>query len=330
MIQHPGVLALLLASSLITVLLLAAGALSVQLLIRWDLTSGHESQLALERRTYLTSSLVANALALQFLSLFLFIYTADDLHEQFAGAMCAAGTLAAHPSGYPALALKLLACLGAGAWLAFHRADVQAHDYPLLRPKAILLLALVPIALAETWLQARYFLGLKPDVLTSCCGSLFGQGRLTLASDLAGLPHRPTLILFWALFLATLGLGAWFLRTQRGGWAFGILGTAFLPVGLAALISVFCLYIYELPTHHCPFCLLQRRHGFVGYPLYFTLLGGTLASLGAGILAPFRSRASLVVLLPAVQARFVRTALVLLTAFALIVGVWALLSPLRL
>ena len=47
------------------------------------------------------------ALAFEILSLFLFIYTADDLHRLFVGAMCAAGTLYVNAFGYPALMLKV-------------------------------------------------------------------------------------------------------------------------------------------------------------------------------------------------------------------------------
>ena len=215
MIQHPGILALLLASGLVSLLLAAAGWQGWRILRGWDLRSGSEGQLDLERRTYLVSTLVANALVIQILSLFLFIFTADGLHTQFVGAMCAAGSLAADPFGYPTLLAKIATCLLAGVWLILHRADTQGYDYPLIRPKYLLLLILVPLVLAETWLQARYLMGLKADVMTSCCGSLFGQGRQGLAGELAGLSPRLIQPMFWISFLALLAAGTRFLRTRR-------------------------------------------------------------------------------------------------------------------
>jgi len=330
MIQHPGILALLLASGLVSLLLMAAGWQGLRILRGWDLHSGSEGQLDLERRTYLVSTLVANALVIQILSLFLFIFTADGLHTQFVGAMCAAGSLAADPFGYPTLLAKIATCLLAGVWLILHRADTQGYDYPLIRPKYVLLLALVPLVLTETWLQARYLMGLKADVMTSCCGSLFGQGRQGFAAELAGLPHQIMQPVFWITFVALLVAGLVLVRRRRGAALFSLLSLAFLLVSVASLISFFCLYIYELPTHHCPFCLLQREYWFVGYPLYGTLLAGAISGLGVGVLAPFSARDSLKGILPRMQARLAWVALGMAALFTLIVGIWMLLSPLKL
>lgn len=330
MIQHPGVLALLLASGLVSLLLLAAGWQGLRILRGWNLQSGSEVQLDLERRTYLVSTLVANALVIQILSLFLFIFTAEGLHTQFVGAMCAAGSLAVNAFGYPTLLAKVATCLVAGVWLILHRADTQGHDYPLIRPKYVLLLILVPMVLAETWLQASYLAGLKADVMTSCCGSLFGQGREGLVAELAGLPPRIMQPAFWITLGAFVAAGVLLLRTRRGAGVFSVLSLAFLLVSVTSLVSFFCLYIYELPTHHCPFCLLQREYGFVGYPIYGTLLGGAILGLGVGALAPFRARKSLSEALPRMQARLAWSALVLALVFTLIVGIWMVLSPLKL
>jgi hypothetical protein len=330
MIQHPGILALLLASGLVSLMLTSAGWLGFQILRGWDLQSGSEWQLNLERRTYLVSTLVANALVIQILSLFLFIYTADGLHTQFVGAMCAAGSLAVNAYGYPVLLLKLATCLLAGTWLVLHRADTGGFDYPLIRPKYILLLILVPLVMVETGLQAKYFLSLKADVMTSCCGSLFGQGRQGFAADLAGLSPRLVQPMFWISFLALLAVGTRFLRTRRGALLTGVLGLAFSLVAAEALLSFFCLYIYELPTHHCPFCLLHRDYGFVGYLLYVTLLGGAVAGLGLGALALVPDRPSLASILPKMQSRLTWAVLILATIFTLTVVLWMALSPLRL
>ena len=330
MIQHPGILALLLASGLVSLLLVAAGWQGFRILRGWNLRSGSEGQLDLERRTYLVSTLVANALVIQILSLFLFIFTADGLHTQFVGAMCAAGSLAANGFGYPTLLMKLATCLLAGTWLVLHRADTQGYDYPLIRPKYALLLVLVPLVLAETWLLMRYLTGLKADVMTSCCGSLFGSGREGLVAELAGLPPKVMQPVFWGTFAALLLAGGFLLRSRRGSALFSALSLAFFLVATTSLISFFCLYIYELPTHHCPFCLLQREYGFVGYALYGTLLGGAITGLGVGILAPYRARPSLADIVPKMQARLAWANLILAGLFTLIVGIWMRLSPLKL
>jgi hypothetical protein len=43
------------------------------------------------------------------------------------------------------------------------------------------------------------------------------------------------------------------------------------------------MYIYELPTHHCPFDILQREYGFIGYPLYLSLFGAVFFGLLPGL-----------------------------------------------
>lgn len=330
MIQHPGVLALLLASGLVSLMLGFAGWHAVEIMLRWNLRSGSEVQLDLERRTYLVSTLVANALVIQILSLFLFVFTADGLHDQFVGAMCAAGSLAANGFGYPTLLVKLGTCLLAGVWLVLHHADTRGHDYPLIRAKHALLLLLVPLVLLETYLQWRYVAGLKADVMTSCCGSLFGQGRQSLGASLAGLPPRFMRPAFWSVLAALLAAGGLVLRKRQGTVPFAILSLAFLAVATASLISFIGLYIYALPTHHCPFCLLHREYGFVGYPLYGALLGGAISGLGVGALAPFQGRPSLAIALPGIQRKLTWATVALALLFTLIVGAWMVLSPLRL
>jgi hypothetical protein len=96
------------------------------------------------------------------------------------------------------------------------------------------------------------------------------------------------------------------------------------------MISFICLYIYELPTHHCPFCILQKEYGYVGYVLYIALFGGGVAGMGAGALMPFRSRGSIARIVPALQRRLAAVTLVLYLLFTLVVTYRILFSPLRL
>ena len=88
MILQPAVLALLVGSLLTSFMLLYALCYGIRILARWNIKSGSELQLTLERRTYLISTILSYTMAFQLLSLFLFIYTADHLHSQFSGAMC--------------------------------------------------------------------------------------------------------------------------------------------------------------------------------------------------------------------------------------------------
>jgi hypothetical protein len=52
-----------------------------------------------------------------------------------------------------------------------------------------------------------------------------------------------------------------------------------LLISIVSLIAIFGTYIYELPTHHCPFCFLQKDYYYIGYLIYITLFIGTFFGL---------------------------------------------------
>lgn len=325
MILQPGILALVSASIIITLLVLYAGWYGLRILLKWNIASGSELQLTLERRTYLIATILSYCLAFQIVSLFLFIYTADSLHVLFTGAMCAAGTLNVNPYGYPVLLLKIGNCLLAGVWLIVNHADTRGYDYPLIRFKYALLLALAPLIVLETFLQFRYFAGLTPDIITSCCGSLFSIDRASLSGDLAALPARPMEIAFYASMGMSILCGGYFYLKRKGGYLFAAASAGTLVVAVASLVSFICLYFYQLPTHHCPFCILQKEYGHVGYVLYAALFGGGVAGLGVGALMPFRRRGSMVRIIPPLQRRLTATTVLLYLLFTLIVT-WRILT----
>jgi hypothetical protein len=330
MIMHPGILALLTGSLFTSLMILYAGWYGVLILRRWDLASGSELQLSMEKRTYLVSTLLSYALAFELVSLFLFIFTADRLHLLFSGAMCAAGTLNANGFGYPLLVLKIVNFLLAGTWLIVNHADNQGYDYPLIKFKYTLLVPLVPLALLELLYLFGYFSGLHADIITSCCGSLFSQERPGIAGDLASLPSAPMRLAFYGAMAATMLSGTFSFFKGKGYYLFSAVSSLSFCIALASLISFICLYIYELPTHHCPFCILQKEYGYIGYPMYAALLGGGLAGLGAGILAPFGGRGSMARVIPALQRRLTGTTLVLYAIFTLIASYKMVFSSFKL
>jgi hypothetical protein len=122
MILHPAVIALLMGSLFVTLMVVYAAFWGWKIIDGWDLQSGSERQLTLEKKTYLISTLMAYAFGFQVLSFFLLVYVADDLHRLFVGAMCAAGTLNVNEYGYPAVVLKMLNCLLGGGM-----ADPEPH-----------------------------------------------------------------------------------------------------------------------------------------------------------------------------------------------------------
>ena len=293
MLITPAIVALQLVALGVAGAVLLASGFAWRILRHWDIDSGSELQLRLERRTYLISTLLGFALGAELLSLLLFVHTAENLSGQFVGAMCATGVLNVNAFGFPTLLLKIAVFFLAALWLVLNRVDNRGYDYPLVRVKYGLLLAIAPLTLLELATQTRYFLGLEPEVITSCCGSLFGADGRGVASELAGLPLWPTLMLFYGMGGMILVAGLVFLRWPQIGPLFAGASLLGFGVAIAAIIAVLSLYVYENPNHRCPFCLLKAGYSHVGYALYIPLFSATAAGFGAGMIALFRRVPSL-------------------------------------
>ncbi|GAB1411399.1 MAG: hypothetical protein LC123_08705 [Burkholderiales bacterium] len=303
MIFQPAIIALLLASGIAVAMLAAAAPFALQVIRQWDIASGTERQLLLERRTYLFSTLAAFVMVVQLVALLLFVFNADRMAEMFVGAMCAVGTLNVNPFGFPALLAQMAVFFLAAAWLAVNHVDTRAPDYPLVRVKYALLLILLPALALAFVLQLKYFLGLRADVITSCCGSLFSGDAKGLAAEVAALKPLPAMTLFYVVLAVAAGLTFFHARTRRAGYAAAAASAAAFVATIVGVLSFVSLYLYEHPNHHCPFCILKPEYGHQGYWLYVPLFAATAAGLGTGALQPFRQVASLREIVPAVSAR---------------------------
>ena len=263
------------------------------------------------------------------MALFLFVYTADSLAPLFTGAMCAAGVLKASAYGYPVLLLKLASFLLAGLWLAVDHLDVKAPDYPLVRPKHAALLALAPLVALEAVLQALYFADLRPEVITSCCGSQFGRSGSGLGASLAALPPVPTLAVGSAVLVVAIIAALAVRFTGRGALPLGVAAGLAIPVSMTAVISVISPYVYELPSHRCPFCLLQREYHHIGYAIYAALLAGGMAGMAAAVISPGRARPSLARETPKLQRQLATVAACAFAVLAALMGGAVATSQLR-
>ncbi|MCW2307996.1 hypothetical protein [Rhodobium gokarnense] len=325
MIFHPPILAILIASTLSLVTLVWASGFAARLVRRWDVSSGHAGQIALEKRTYLVSTALVFVLALEAVSLILFVENAERMSVLFVGAMCAIGTLNVNAYGFPALILKVALFFGAAVWLIVNHADGLGRDYPLTRFKYGLLIALSPLVVAVAAVQFAYFYNLRADVITSCCSRVFVPNAGGLEADLSSLdPALALALLFGGLgVIAALALAA--LRWRAARLAYAIASVLYFAIGLSAVISVVSPYIYEQFHHHCPFCILKPEYGYIGYWLYLPLFVGTASGLGLGALSLKATPTSLQDALPPYRRRLI---LASVAGFGLF-GAVALLAILR-
>jgi hypothetical protein len=293
MLLNPSILALLLVSLVDTLMVLLASVFALQVLRHWDIDSGSERQLHLERRTYLISTLLIWAFAFELLSLLLFIYNAESLSGQFVGAMCATGVLNVNDWGWPTLFLKIGVYFFGALWLTVNYLDNRGYDYPLIRYKYAILLLAMPLMVAELLVQGAYFLGMDPQVITSCCGTLFSADAEGVAAEVSGLAPDRALILLILSAVMLFSSGLWVMLRGRSGWLLSLSGILAFIVALVGIVSFLALYIYEHPHHHCPFCILKSGYDYIGYLLYLPLFLGAALALSAGVVTPWRELPSL-------------------------------------
>ncbi len=287
---NPAIIALLLISVLLSFFALYSSNIGIQIIKHWDINSGSAKQITLERKTYLISTLLSYLMAIEFISFFLFIYTTDDIHRLFVGAMCAAGTLNINIYGYPSLILKLINLMLCGIWLNLNYVDNRGYDFPIIKEKYKILTGITVLLVLESVLLILYFSLLNADIITSCCGALFSEGTVSIIGNIAGFPSRAGKVMLFISFLTTISLGSYFLYAHKGGSLFAGINLWFFVFSIIAVMSFISVHYYELPTHHCPFCILQRDYLFVGYPLYISLIFAGIMGISVGILNLFKNK----------------------------------------
>lgn len=288
MLLNPSILALLGSSTIVCGLTIMAAALGVAVAVGWDHRDSGPGQLRRERRWFLIETSLRLILGLQLFSLLLFVATAERLTSFFTGAMCAVGSLLASPYGMPALTVKTLAFILCGLWLISDRASPSAAGTGMIRFKVGFLVALCGALIADNLVQLRYFSSLQPDIITSCCATVFAAGAGGAAAQLARIPVGWSRLAFFTALAATFVVGLRAITCRRPTFAFSVLAVASGLITAAAVVTWIAPAYYELPTHHCPLCLLAPEHGYVGYPFYALLATAVITGAGSGLVRSLR------------------------------------------
>jgi len=275
---NPHTIVYLLGEGVLWGLMALAAAVSVHILLRWDFEKSTEEQYALERRAYLVMTILLAVFVLKFLLLPFFVFGIDRLSDLVPGAMCAAGVISANDYGMPLLFLKLLILFLMLLWMALNHFDLEAKRYPWFRIKSALFLAIFLLAGVELWLDWAYFTHIDIHQPVSCCSALFGQ--LEGANPLPFGLDIPKLLLLFYLLYGLIVVATLTRQTVLEIPAYGL----FVVVAYYAVVYFFGTYVYELPTHKCPFCMLQKEYYYVGYLIWGTLFLGTFLGLIAALL----------------------------------------------
>lgn len=324
-------IALVVCSAASLILGARAVATAVRVIRFWEGGADTARQIRLENETWLSAMLVEYVLVFQVFSLLLLVLAADGFSRILVGAMCAAGAFSANDFGLPALAMKVAGPFLYGFWILLHRLDLRAEEMPLTRLKFYYLLLLAPYLLADVTLLLFYLGGLEPDIITSCCGVIFGGAGGDGTNLIGPLPAARLMALYYG-FATLLLAGVWRQqRAERSGATRSTLSHLAVNITLAAgwllffllsllvITAVISSYIYGMPSHRCPFDILQGEYGGVGYPIYLLLFSATFAGMSAGAIAPVGLMPDMAAAVGAYRRRAMRLSFLLLVLFLLLI-----------
>ena len=263
------------------ILIFIASIYAFLILKNWDFNSFTQKQFALEQKLFLQSSIVNILFYFKIVLLIYFVYTIDSLSLLIPGAMCAAGVISANSYGLNLLFIKIIIIFFLMLWINLHRLDIKAKTYPVVKLKSALLLFIFALFLIELYLDISYFSNININLPVSCCSALFGQleGQNPLPF---GLDTTMLIALFYLLFFSSI----MFLISDLH--LFNIISTTlFIFIAYYSVVYFFGTYVYELPTHKCPFCMMQKEYYYIGYFIWGTLFLGGFLSIIYSFLALF-------------------------------------------
>ena len=279
MILTPAVLTLFIINGIFLLFATIAFVLSVKIFLNWDINATTQSQYSLEKQSFLTATIIKYIFAIKLPLFLFFVFTLDKISTLLTGAMCAAGVVNATEYGTYLLMLKLLNLYLFGFWLTLHYLDIKNPNLPYTKIKFEFFIIAFLFFVVEIILEGIMFASINIEKMVSCCGTLYSSASSSAIGDILTINTPLLLGLFYGNFLLLLLF--YFLRIK---YLFALSNITFIIIALISLISFFGTYIYELPTHHCPFCFLQSDYYYVGYFIYTFLFIGTFYGIRSAIM----------------------------------------------
>lgn len=279
MILMPEVLTILILNLIFLLFSIIAFFLSVKIYLKWDLNSTSKEQYKLEKQSFLTATIIKYIFAIKVPLFLFFVFTLDKISNVLTGAMCAAGVVDATVYGTYLLILKIINIYLFAFWLVLNSVDMKFEKQPFTKVKfGFFIFAFIPF-IVELILEFLMFSSIDIDKMVSCCGTLYSSSSTSYISNIFNIPTPILLSLFYGTFV--LMFVFYFLRKK---YLYAISNIFFIVISLISIIVFFGTYIYELPTHHCPFCFLQKDYYYVGYVIYIFLFIGTFRAIVVGFI----------------------------------------------
>ncbi len=311
MFLTPEIIAIYILNALFLVFGFFAFIISIKIVKSWDISLTSPTQYKLEKEAILASTIIKYIFILKIPLFLFFIFTSDKVSAVLTGAMCAAGVVNSVGFGMWLVVFKIVNLFIFGFWLALHATDMKDEKLSLTKLKFYIFIPAFFLLVAEILYEVLFFSSLDITRIVSCCGAIFSAASSSSISFVFTLSQSTTIVAFYLSFLLLL-LG-WFLKKEA---LFLFANILFFIVALFSLILFFGTYIYELPTHKCPFCFLQKDYYFIGYLLYITLFMGTLSGVNGSVLT---------IIKPNYSQSFYKTSLIFISIYTFIVSVYPVL-----
>jgi len=245
----------------------------------YDKNSTTTQQYVLEKQSYLGATIIKYLFSIKIPLFIFFIFSLEKISIILPGAMCATGVVNATEYGLYLLPLKVLNLYLFAIWIVLHSQDMKLERQVYVKIKFQFYIVLYILVSVEAVLQALLFLSIDIKDVVDCCGVVFSSSDNSYMATIIGSPPLLQAIVFYSLFL--LLVLAYLKKYRR---LFSVLNLLYAVVSLVTLIGFFGTYIYEMPTHHCPFCFLQYEYHYIGYVLYSFLFLGTFYGLVLGVI----------------------------------------------
>ena len=241
----------------------------------WDKQSSSEYQYKLEKQSYLVVTIISLALVIKIILLPFFVYTLNELSTIIPGAMCASGVIEANDYGEVSLILKSVIIILILLWRSLNSEDQRAKNHPYFKKKMWFFIAIFVLLTLELFLEILYFSNISTLEPVLCCSSIYKEITNPLPFTLS---IAKLLMLFYTLFISLL-ISLYFKKR----YLILALSLFYTYISYYAIVYFFSTYIYQLPTHKCPFCLLQADYYYVGYFIYSSLFIATFYAINGAV-----------------------------------------------
>jgi len=235
------------------------------------------NQYKLEKKSYLLITIISVSIIIKFLLLPFFVHTLDVLSSIVPGAMCGAGVIQANEFGEMALVIKIIVVMLSLLWITLNSYDEKTLSQPYFKSKLYFFIFIYILIVLELFLEVNFFTNISTESPVLCCSAIYvddaNKNPLPFNLSMINL-----LVLFYSLYILIL-----FVAYFKKRYFLVPLSLLFVYISYYVIVYFLGTYIYELPTHKCPFCMLQSDYYFIGYAIFSSLFMATFYALSASI-----------------------------------------------